>query len=105
MRARGAIIRVPFQDPQLSRSTQLPSAPLLSVDVCGDSCANIVVLLAPKSPSPEMAEMAENPGPYAENYQSVSNAVYGGTLLLSATHFIVRVRLLLRHLNQAALFK
>ena len=28
-------------------------------------------------PSPEMAEMAENPGPYAENYQSVSNAVYG----------------------------
>ena len=79
MRVRGAIIRVPFLDHQLSRSTQLPSALLPSVDVCGDSCTNIVC------PSPEMAEMADNPGTYAENYQSVSNAVYGGTTFVHFT--------------------
>ena len=34
-----------------------------------------------------MAEMAENPGPYAENYQSVSNAVYGGTTFVSNSFY------------------
>ena len=38
-------------------------------------------------PSSEMAEMAENPGPYAENYQSVSNAVYGGTTFVSNSFY------------------
>ena len=33
------------------------------------------------------SEMAENPGPYAENYQSVSNAVYGGTTFVSNSFY------------------